>query len=67
MATFIVNVEQKKITPFVVEAENEWEAMIKAKEGEGYIHESGSMDLEIEPTSWSVDSYSDSYLNHFYD
>lgn len=64
---FVVNVETKQITPFVVEADSEWEAMLKARDGEGYIHESGSLNMELEPTSWSVDRYNESYQNYFYD
>jgi hypothetical protein len=56
MKKFIVNVVEKKITPFVVEANDEWEAMVKAKDGEGYIHETGSVDIALEPTSWNVES-----------
>lgn len=55
MKKFIVNVVEQKITPFVVEANDEWEAMVKAKDGEGYIHETGSVDIALEPTSWNVE------------
>lgn len=56
---FIVNVVEQKVTPFIVEAEDEWDAMIKAKDGDGYIHESGSVDLKLEPTSWDVEQFND--------
>lgn len=54
---YLVNVRQEQITPFVVEAEDEWEAMVKAKDGEGYIHETGSMDVTIDPKTWEVQEY----------
>ena len=54
MKKFIVNVLEQKITPFVVEAEDEWSAMIKANNGEGYIHQTGSINLATEPTTWEV-------------
>ena len=54
MKQYIVNVIEQKITPFVVEADDEWAAMEKAKEGDGYIHETGSFSLPLEPTSWEV-------------
>ena len=54
MKKFIVNVLEQKITPFVVEATDEWSAMEKAKDGDGYIHETGSYSLPLEPTAWEV-------------
>jgi hypothetical protein len=54
MKCFVVNVIEQKVTPFVVEADDEWSAMIKAKDGDGYIHETGSVDLPIDPTTWEV-------------
>jgi len=54
MKKFIVNVIERKITPFVVEADDEWGAMVKAKDGDGYIHEIGSFDFPVEPTTWEV-------------
>ena len=62
MKQFIVNVVEQKVTPFVVEAKDEWEAMVKAKDGEGYIHESGSIDLKLEPTSWEVTEFEPYHL-----
>ena len=64
MKQFIVNVVEQKITPFVVEAEDEWTAMVKAKDGDGYIHHSGSVDLAIDPKTWEVSEYeqNDSWL-----
>ena len=62
MKHFIVNVVEEKVTPFVVEANDEWEAMVKAKDGEGYIHESGSIDLKLEPTSWEVSEFEPTYI-----
>ena len=62
MKQFIVNVVEQKVTPFVVGAKDEWEAMVKAKDGEGYIHESGSIDLKLEPTSWEVSEFEPTYL-----
>lgn len=62
MKQFIVNVVEQKVTPFVVEAKDEWEAMVKAKDGEGYVHESGSIDLKLEPTSWEVSEFEPTYL-----
>ena len=49
-----LNVLEQKITPFVVEATDEWSAMEKAKDGDGYIHETGSYSLPLEPTAWEV-------------
>lgn len=57
MKKFIVNVVEKKVTPFVVEANDEWSAMEKACSGEGYIHECGSFDMPLSPSSWEVDEY----------
>lgn len=62
MKQYIVNVVEQKITPFVVEANDEWEAMLKAKDGEGYIHESGSVDLNLDPTAWEVSEFEPTYL-----
>jgi len=62
MKQFIVNVVEQKVTPFVVEAKDEWEAMVKVKDGEGYVHESGSIDLKLEPTSWEVSEFEPTYL-----
>ena len=55
MRKYIVNVVEKRITPFVVEAESEWEAIEKASDGDGYIHQSGSFDLGLDPSSWEVE------------
>ena len=57
MRKYIVNVVEKRITPFVVEAESEWEAIEKASDGDGYIHQSGSFDLGLDPSSWEVEDY----------
>jgi len=57
MKRFVVNIIEQKITPFVVEASDEWEAMIKAKDGEGYVSETGSIDLPIDPMSWEVTEF----------
>lgn len=55
MKQYVVNVVESRITPFVVEANDEWEAMIKAKDGQGYIHESGSIETLNDPTTWEVE------------
>jgi hypothetical protein len=62
MKRFVVNVIEQKITPYVVEANDEWEAMIKAKDGEGYISEAGPVDLQIDPTSWEVTEFNHTEL-----
>jgi hypothetical protein len=67
MSTFIVNVEQRRITPVVIEAENEWEAMRKVTDGEGYIHETGSVNIDLDSTSWQVESYQESKDNLWLD
>lgn len=57
MKKYVVNVLEQKITPFVVEANDEWEAMLKAKDGDGYVEPTGSIDIGIDPTSWEVSEY----------
>ena len=59
MKKFIVDVVEQKVTPFVVEAEDEWDAMIKAKDGYGYVHETGSQETLVSPTSWNVEQNHD--------
>ncbi len=54
---FLVHVQQMQMIPFVVEAEDEWEAMLKAKDGEGYVHETGSVDILSDPKTWEVQEY----------
>jgi hypothetical protein len=61
MKKFIVNVVEQKITPFVVEADDEWSAMEKASNGEGYVHESGSMNVIADPRTWEVEDYTGAY------
>lgn len=56
---FIVSIVEQKVTPFVVEADDEWDAMVKANDGDGYIHESGSVDMKLEPMSWDVERFND--------
>jgi len=58
MKKFVVNVLEQRVTPFIVEAEDEWDAMMKAKDGEGYIEPTGSIDIQIDPTTWEVLEYS---------
>lgn len=67
MKKFIVNVVEQKITPFVVEANDEWSAMEKATNGEGYIHESGSIKVAVDPTTWEVEDYSSMYPAYAYE
>lgn len=67
MKKFIVNVVEQKITPFVVEADDEWSAMEKANNGEGYIHESGSVKVMTDPVSWDVEDYTNSYPTFAYE
>lgn len=55
---YLVNVKETQITPVVVEAVDEWDAMNKAKDGDGYIHESGSFHTLHDPTSWDVSEFS---------
>lgn len=62
MKQFIVNVVEQKITPFVVEAEDEWQAMVKAKDGDGYMHHSGPVDLTIDPKTWEVSEFEQTNL-----
>lgn len=61
MKKFIVNVVEQKITPFVVEADDEWSAMEKASNGEGYVHETGSMNVIADPRTWEVEDYTGVY------
>lgn len=61
MKKFIVNVVEQKITPFVVEADDEWSAMEKASNGEGYVHETGSMNVVSDPRTWEVEDYTNAY------
>ena len=67
MRKYIVNVVEKRITPFVVEAESEWEAIEKASDGDGYIHQSGSFDLSLDPGSWEVEDYHNEYPQYAYE
>jgi hypothetical protein len=67
MKKFIVNVVEQKITPFVVEANDEWSAMEKASNGEGYIHESGSVSVMVDSTTWDVEDYTSSYPTFAYE
>ena len=61
MKKFIVNVVEQKITPFVVEADDEWSAMEKASNGEGYVHETGSVNIITSPATWDVEDYTSAY------
>jgi len=53
---FVVNVEKMSVKPMVVEAENEWEAMILANNGEGSIHEMGVLEYFTDPKNWEVNT-----------
>ncbi len=66
MRTYIVNVMIKEMTPMVVDADNEWEAMIKVSSGEGYPHESGTQSTVIDSTEWEVEEYDDSLSSELY-
>jgi len=57
MKKYIVNVEKMRITPTVVEAENEWEAMVLANSGVGTPHEMGTLEYFTDPKSWEVDTF----------
>ena len=63
MKKYTVNIESKVITPYVVFADNEFEAMIKAVEGSGEIHESGSIEIGTDPSNWKVESYTNFPFN----
>ena len=67
MKTYIVNVVSTETIPMVVDADNEWEAMVKVSCGEGYIHESGSHSTVSDSTEWQVEEFEDSLGCEFYE